>query len=74
MHSRKPITDPHQQMNFPWPPLLYATAVAAALLLGNLFQLSLPARNLQMTVGVTLLFLPVPLNLWALKTLFSAAR
>ncbi|MCL6707839.1 isoprenylcysteine carboxylmethyltransferase family protein [Pseudomonas sp. R2.Fl] len=59
-------------VNFPWPPLLYAIAVVAALLLGNLFRLSLPARNLQMAAGVALLILAVLLDLWALKTLFSA--
>lgn len=58
-------------VRFPWPPLLYATAILAAFALGHLVRLPLPGRTILAAIGAALLCFGILLDLWALKTLWQ---
>jgi protein-S-isoprenylcysteine O-methyltransferase Ste14 len=60
-------------LNFPWPPLIYVLACAAALLLG----MKMPIISFHILggfgkiIGATFMAMAIALDLWALKTLFE---
>lgn len=60
-------------LNFPWPPVIYALAIIAALLLGRFATLQLVdiGGYAFWIVGGLLVALAVTLDIWALKTLWQ---
>ncbi|MDX3926992.1 MAG: isoprenylcysteine carboxylmethyltransferase family protein [Shinella sp.] len=58
---------------FPWPPVIYGLAIAAALLFQLVFPFSFPETSLWLTrlVGGGLVLLAVFLDIWAMRTLLD---
>ena len=65
-YRRKPLA-------FPWPPLIYGAAIAAAFLLQAHFPLAVAETNIWIarTAGGGLIVLAIVLDVWAMRTLLD---
>ena len=59
---------------FPWPPIVYGTAILAALLLQRYVPVAVPDTNIWIArgIGFALIVIAICLDVWAMRTLIDS--